>query len=150
MSSARAGSPIAWFSASSSWWQRAGAAAAGNRLVEDRASGHLLDVLLEVADGELLRDRDVPLVGRFLADDHAEEGGLAGPVGSDQTDFLARVELEGGVDEEDLPSVLLADLSKETIEDCRLQIEDSRMKGLAIVDLPIGESRQSTIFTPHS
>ena len=92
--------------------ERAGAAAAGDRLVEHRPPGHLLDVLLEVADGELLRDGDVPFVGRLLADDHPEQRGLAGPVGSDKTDFLARIELERGVDEQDLPAVLLADLGE--------------------------------------
>ncbi len=89
--------------------QVADAAAAGNRLVEHRAARHLLDVLAEVADRQLLRHRDLALVGRLLADDHAEERGLAGAVRADQADLLAGVELEGGVDEEDLPAVLLAD-----------------------------------------
>ena len=84
------------------------APAAGDRLVEDGASRHLLDVLLEVADGEFLGDRDVPFVGRFLADDHPEERGLAGPVGADKTDLVTRIELERRLDEEDLLAVLLA------------------------------------------
>ena len=83
--------------------------AASNRLIEHRAARHLLDVLPEVADGDLLRDRDFALVGRLLADDHAEQRRLAGAVGPDQPDFLPGVQLEGGVDEEDLPAVLLAD-----------------------------------------
>ena len=84
-------------------------AAAGDRLVEHRAARHLLDVLAEVADRQLLRHRDLALVGRLLADDHAEERRLAGAVGPDQADLLAGVELERRVDEEDLPAVLLAD-----------------------------------------
>ena len=57
--------------------QIAHAAAAGDGFVEHRAALHLLHVLAEVADGEPLRNRDVALVGRFLADDHAEQRGLA-------------------------------------------------------------------------
>jgi hypothetical protein len=89
--------------------QIAQTAAAGNRLVQDRAAGHLLDVLAEVADRQLLRHRDIALVRRFLADDHPEQRRLAGAVRADQTDFLAGVELERGVDEQNLPAVLLAD-----------------------------------------
>ena len=90
----------------------AGAAAAGDGFVENRAALHLFDVLAEVADGQLFGDGDVAFVGRFLADDHAEEGGLAGAVGSDQADFFAGVELEGGVDEDELLAVLFVDRGK--------------------------------------
>ena len=89
--------------------QVAQAAAAGDRLVEHRAALHLLDVLAEVADRELLRHRDLALVGAFLAHDHAEERRLAGAVRADEADPLARVELERGLDEEHLAAVLLAD-----------------------------------------
>ena len=65
---------------SSSWCRSPEPAAAGDRLVEHRAARHLLDVLAEVADGQLLRDRDLALVGRLLAHDHAEERRLAGAV----------------------------------------------------------------------
>ena len=78
----------------------AGAAAAGDGFVEDRAALHLFDVLAEVADGELLGNRDSAFVGVFFADDHAEERGLAGAVGADQADLFAGVQLEGGVDED--------------------------------------------------
>ena len=57
--------------------QVAEAAAPGDRLLEDRAARHLLDVLPEVADGELLRDGDVPVVGVLLAGDHPEDRRLA-------------------------------------------------------------------------
>ena len=43
--------------------QIAGAAAAGDGFVEDRAALHLLHVLAEVADGELLGNRDAPSSG---------------------------------------------------------------------------------------
>ena len=58
--------------------QIAEAPAAGDGFVEHRAARHLLDVLAEVADGQLLRHRHVALVGRLLADDHPEQRGLAG------------------------------------------------------------------------
>ena len=87
----------------------AGAAAAQNRFVEDRSSGHLLDVLTEVADRQPLRHRDVAFVRRFFADDHAEERRLAGSVRADEPDLLAWIELKRGVDEQDLLPVLLAD-----------------------------------------
>ena len=80
--------------------QIAHAAAAGDGFVEHRAALHLLHVLAEVADGELLGNRDVAFVGGFLADDHAEERRLAGAVGSDQADLLAGVQLKGSVDED--------------------------------------------------
>ena len=50
-----------------------------------------------------------PSSGDLLADDHPEERRLAGAVRPDQADFLAGIELERGVDEEDLPAVLLGD-----------------------------------------
>ncbi len=86
--------------------------AARDHLVDDRPARHLFDVLPEVADGHPLRHRDVAFVGLLFADDHPEQGGLAGAVGADQADFLAGIELERGVDEQDLPAVLLADAGK--------------------------------------
>jgi hypothetical protein len=83
--------------------------AAGNRLVQDRAARHLLDVLPEVADGQLLRHRDFALVWRFFADDHPEQRGLARAVRPDETHLFAWIELERRLDEEHLPAVLLAD-----------------------------------------
>ena len=123
MSSARAGSDIACCRSSSSWCSVAEPSAAGNRLVEHRPAGHLLDVLPEVADGQLPRHRHVAFVGLLLADDHPEEGRLAGAVRPDEADLLAGIELEGGVDEEDLAAVLLAEVGKGdqfTISNCKL------------------------------
>jgi len=84
------------------------ATASRNGLVEHRPSGHLLDVLPEVADGDLLRDRYLTLVGRFLARDHAEQRRLAGTIRPDQPDLLTRIQLKGCVDEQNLSAVLLA------------------------------------------
>ena len=110
MSSARSGSAIACCERLELVMERRRArplpAIASSRT---RAAGHLLDVLPEVADRQLLRHRDVAVVGRLLADDHAEERGLAGAVRSDEPDFFAGIELERRVDEQDLSSVLLAD-----------------------------------------
>ena len=76
--------------------QIARAAAAGDGFVEHRAALHLFDVLAEVADGQLLGNRDVAFVGLFFAHHHAEERGLAGAVGTHQADLLAGVQLKGG------------------------------------------------------
>ena len=74
--------------------QGASAPAAGDRLVEHRSAGHLLDVLPEVADRQLLRHRHVAVVGRFLAGDHPEQRRLAGAVRADQADLFAGIELK--------------------------------------------------------
>ena len=55
---------------------------------------------------------DLAFVGHFFADDHAEERGLAGAVGTDQADLLAGIQLEGGVDEDQLLAVLLVDVGE--------------------------------------
>ncbi len=83
--------------------------AASDGLVENRATRHLLHVLTEIADGELLRHRDFALVRRLLPHDHAEERRLAGAIGTHEADALSGVQLEGGFDEKDLPTVLLRD-----------------------------------------
>ena len=88
------------------------ASASRDRLVENGPPGHLVDLLLEVADRELLRHGHVAVVGVLFARDEPEDRRLAGPVRADEADLLAGVELEGGVDEEDLPAVLLADARK--------------------------------------
>ena len=46
--------------------QIADAATAGNGLVQHGTARHLLDVLAEVADGQLLRHRDLAVVRRLL------------------------------------------------------------------------------------
>ena len=86
--------------------------AAGNRLVEDRTAGHLFDILAKIAEGHLLRHRHVALVRRLLAGDHPEDRRLAGAVRADKADLFSWVELEGGLNKEHLPAVLLADAGK--------------------------------------
>ena len=115
MSSARVGIRHRVFQRFELVMQVADAAAAGDRFVDHRAAGHLLDILPEVADGQPLRNRHLALVGGFLADDHAEQRRLAGAVRADEADFLARIELERGVDEEHLAAVLLTDMRRSEI-----------------------------------
>jgi hypothetical protein len=84
-------------------------AGAGHGLVQHRAAGQVAGVLTEVADGEAARTLDDAVVGLLLAGDEAEDGGLARPVGADEADLLAGVDLERRVEKEDLRAVLLAD-----------------------------------------
>ena len=90
--------------------QGAEAPAAGDRLVQHGSPGHLLDVLAKVADGQFFRHGHVAFVRHFLAGDHAEQRRLAGAVGPDEADLLAGIQLERRVDEENLASVLFADV----------------------------------------
>ena len=92
--------------------QRAQPSAAGDRLVEHGPPRHFLDVLPEVADREAPRHRHLAVVGLLFADQHAEDGRLAGPVRSDEPDLVARVQLERGVDEQDLTAVLLGEVGE--------------------------------------
>jgi hypothetical protein len=92
--------------------QFADPAAAGDGLVQHRAAGHVADVLPEVADGRAPGHGHRALVGLLLAGDQAEHRGLARAVGTDQAHLLARVELEGCLDEQDLPAVALGDVGQ--------------------------------------
>ena len=83
--------------------------ATGDRLVQNRPAGHLLDVLTEVSDRQPLRDGHIAFVDRLLANDHPEERCLARTIRSDETDLLTRIELKRRVDEQHLLPVLLAD-----------------------------------------
>jgi hypothetical protein len=87
-------------------------AAAEDRLVEHRSTRHLLDVLTEVADGQLPRHRHVAFVRNLFAGDHPEQRRLSRAIGSDEADLLAGIQLEGGVDEQHLLAVLLADFGE--------------------------------------
>src|SRR5881227_1412807 len=87
--------------------QIADAPAAENRLVEHRPAGAVFHVLAEVADRQLLRDLDRAFVGLLFARDQPEQRRLAGSVRADEPDRLAGIELERGVDEENLSAVLL-------------------------------------------
>ena len=81
-----------------------------DRLIQDRTALHFLDVLAKVADRQLLGDRDCALVGSFLADHHPEEGCLARPIGTDQSDFFAGIQLKRSIHEEQLLAILLIDV----------------------------------------
>ncbi len=74
------------------------------------AARHLAHVLAEVTDGHASLDHHLALVGVVLADDHAKEARLAGPVGTDEADLLPLVERRGRLDEEELVAILLADV----------------------------------------
>ena len=64
--------------------------------------------MAEVADGDAPIDGDLALVGVILANNHAEQCGLAGSVRTDEADLLAFLDGRGRLDEEDLVAILLA------------------------------------------
>src|SRR3954471_7443311 len=88
----------------------ADASAPCDRFIQDRTALHFLDVLAKVADRQLLGDRDRALVGSFLAHHHSEEGCLARAIGTDQSDFFARIQLKGSIHEKQLLAILLIDV----------------------------------------
>jgi hypothetical protein len=92
--------------------QIADAPAAGDGFIERRAARHFLDILAEVADGELAGHGNFAVVGSLLAHHHAEQRGFTGAVGAHQADFFARIQLERSVDENELLAVLLIDIGK--------------------------------------
>src|SRR5229473_1724640 len=88
----------------------ANAPAAGDGLIEDGTALHFFNVLAEVADGHPFRNGNLTLVGFFLTDHHAEESGLAGAVGAHESDLLARVQLKGSVNKDQLLAVLFVNI----------------------------------------
>ena len=68
------------------------------------------DVLAKVADRQLPGYRDRALVGSFLADNHTEERCLARPIGTDQSDFFAGIQLKRSIHEEQLLAILLVNV----------------------------------------
>ncbi len=92
--------------------QIAYASAAGNGFIQHRAAGHLFHVLAEIADREPPGNGDFALVWSFLAHNHAEKRGLTRAIRPHQTDFFARIELEGSVHKNQLPAVLFIDIGK--------------------------------------
>jgi hypothetical protein len=81
----------------------------GHRLGHHAAPGHLAHALAEVADGHALLHHDVAAVGRLLAHDHAEHGGLPCAVRAHEADAVSRERAHRGFEEEDLTTMLLAD-----------------------------------------
>ena len=78
--------------------------------MEPRAGLLAATVLAKVADRQLLGDRDRALVGSFLADHHTEKRRLARPIGTDQPDFFAGIQLKRSIHEEQLFAILLIDV----------------------------------------
>jgi len=70
---------------------------------------HLPHALAEVADGDAPVDGDLALVGLLLARDEPEERRLAGAVRPHEPHFLSAPQDGGGLQEEELAAVLLAD-----------------------------------------
>src|SRR5262249_6412279 len=90
--------------------------AARNRFVENGSAGHLFNVLPEVSDRQLLRNSDVAIVRRFLADDHPEQSRFAGAVRTDQPYLFTWVKLKRRVHKKDLTTVLLTNMGKRNHE----------------------------------
>src|SRR5260370_34295586 len=85
---------------------------AGDGLIEDRAALHLFHILTKVADGHLLGNRDLTFIGGLLTNHQAEEGRFAVAVSAIQTDLLARVQLKGSINKEQLFHILLMNIRK--------------------------------------
>ncbi len=66
----------------------------GGGLFEHRPAAGKQPVLRQIAEGQVARADDLPLVGRSQAGEHLHQGGLAGPVVADQADAVALVDLE--------------------------------------------------------
>src|ERR1700683_4832940 len=110
MSLALSGSDISRCKASSSWCRsptRPLPAIASSRTERPCISS---TSWRKVADRQLLGDRDRALVGSFLADHHPEERCLARPIGTDQPNFFARIQLKRSIHEEQLLAILLIDV----------------------------------------
>ncbi|MDT4876366.1 hypothetical protein FQZ97_1118010 [compost metagenome] len=75
----------------------------------DATTGHFADILAEIADGDAAIDRDLALIGLFLAGDHPEQRRLAGAVRTHKANLLALLQHCRSFDEDDLLAVLLAD-----------------------------------------
>jgi hypothetical protein len=72
---------------------------AERRFLQDRRPGKV-QVLLEMADTIVARDRDLSGVGLFLPKDESEESGFAVAVSSHQPETLAGVHLQVDVREQ--------------------------------------------------
>jgi hypothetical protein len=90
--------------------QIANASTTRDRFIQDRTALHFLDVLTKVADRQLLGDGNCAVVRTLLADHHPEERCLARPIGTDQSNLFAGIQLERSVHEEQLLAILLIDV----------------------------------------
>ncbi len=76
------------------------------------AAGHLAHLLGKIADHRAFGAGDLALVRLLLPGDQAENGCLAGAVGTDQAGAGGRENLHGGVVEQHPGAVLLADVGQ--------------------------------------
>ena len=74
--------------------------------------GMRIELLMQITDPCVLGDTDFALVGFDVMTDEAEDGGLAGPVGADDTNTLARIDAERHRLQHILRTELLAHLDK--------------------------------------
>src|SRR4029077_20287541 len=96
------------------------------------------NVLAKVADRQLPGDRDRALVGSFLADHHPEQRCFARPIGTDQSDFFAGIQLKRSIHEEQLLAILLIDVGE------RDHSERSNSRHAASSSVARPENRQPT------
>ncbi len=66
--------------------------------------------LREVADGDVVRDVDRALVGRFLAEDQLDQRRLTGTVTADEPDLVVRAQFEVDLPEDRDPVIGLGDV----------------------------------------
>jgi hypothetical protein len=77
--------------------------------IEHRLARNGFELLRQVADAEAGTFADGALVRRFFAENHAEQGRLAGAVRTDEADPRVRPQMRGGVGEQNLRGILFTD-----------------------------------------
>ena len=87
-------------------------AGGGHDLGQGRSAGHLAHLLGKIADHRASGAGNLALVRLLLPGDQAENGRLAGAVGTDQAGAGGRENLHGGVVEQHPGAVLLADVGQ--------------------------------------
>jgi len=106
-------------------------------LVDDGVLEVELGILDEVADLGGLADGDGTLVGLDFADEHLEEGGLAGAVVADEADALALVDGEVELLEEDFFAEVFFDVGEGG---------DSHFRYLTAVVAPVFGGARGEVF----
>src|SRR3990170_2580982 len=85
-------------------------AAAGDLLEHRLLAVERIARLIDIAELHRVADADTAVVRRLLADDHAEERGLAGAVRADHADDAAWRQLEGEIVDEEAVAEAFADI----------------------------------------
>ena len=62
----------------------------GHDLLDHRAAAQGIGLLTQVANDRILDQPDLARIGTLIADDHVQQGGLAGTVRPDDGDAVAR------------------------------------------------------------